>query len=241
MRRVELTIDKVMDRNGRVLGSRLEISNSARVLDSNNCLVQAVNSLAGGKGNRKGKLILAVGDGAHTELVKTMAGVAKTLRQSVVVEVPSTTQELSGLAVAQIKGLRSILKIEVALRSDGAEMAGLIRDIRRIDPHIVIIDEALSASMVRTRRREALLDLVEACSSRGARVAVSGEFCDGDQAWFLDAGADIFIGHRFGVRVSCEEAGHFEASRRVIAEAGERGDLDSLMCKLGVHRVMNVE
>lgn len=239
MRSVELKIDKVTDRNGRVLGSRLEVRNSARVLESNSCLVQAVNSLA--KGNRKGKLILAVGDGADSELVRTMAGISKELRKSIVVEVNSSAEALSAVAIAQIKGLRSILKIEVAIRSDGAELAGLIRDIRNIDPQIVIIDAALSASMVRTRRREALLDLVEACAARGARVAMSGEFCDGDQAWFIDAGADMFIGHSFGVRVNCEEAAHFEASRRVIAEAGERGNLDSLMSRLGVQRAMNVE
>jgi hypothetical protein len=239
MRSVELKIDKVTDRHGRVLGSRLEVRNSARVLESNSCLVQAVNSLA--KGNRKGKLILAVGDGADSELVRTMAGISKELRKSIVVEVNSSAEALSAVAIAQIKGLRSILKIEVAIRSDGAELAGLIRDIRNIDPQIVIIDAALSASMVRTRRREALLDLVEACAARGARVAMSGEFCDGDQAWFIDAGADMFIGHSFGVRVTCEEAAHFEASRRVIAEAGERGNLDSLMSRLGVQRAMNVE
>lgn len=50
------------------------------------------------------------------------------------VEVSSSALELSDVAVAQIKGLRSILKIEVALRSDGAELAGLLRDIRKIDP-----------------------------------------------------------------------------------------------------------
>lgn len=239
MRSVELKIDKVTDRHSRIIGSRLEVRNSARVLDSNCCLVQAVNSLA--KGNRKGKLILAVGDGADSELVRTMAGISKELRKSVVVEVNSSSDALSEMAIAQIKGLRTILKIEVAIRSDGAELAGLIRDIRNIDPQIVIIDAALSASMVRTRRREALLDLVEACSARGARVAMSGEFCDGDQAWFIDAGADMFVGHSFGVRVTCEEAAHFEASRRVIEEAGERGKLDSLMSRMGVRRAMNVE
>jgi len=239
MRSVDLTIDKVTDKHNRVLGSRLEVRNSARVLESNSCLVQAVNSLA--KGNRKGRLFLAVGDGADHELVRTMAGISKELRKSVVVEVSSSALELSDVAVAQIKGLRSILKIEVALRSDGAELAGLLRDIRKIDPQVVIIDAALSASMVRTRRREALLDLVEACSARGARVAVSGEFCDADQAWFTDAGADMFIGHSFGVRVTCEEAAHFEASRSVIAAAGERSNLDSLMSRLGVQRALNVE
>lgn len=241
MDKIDLGIDKITDRQGRCLGSRLELVDESIGLQRNELLVHAVNSLAGGPKQRKGKLVLPLLMGEdNSQLVQTMTCLSKNLRQSVVVEAHAGVGGLSAAAVTQLRGLRTMLKVNLALSSKGYQDNTLCRDIKALDPEIVFIDEITVAGMIRSRRRAVLLDLAESCGRRGARVAVAGNFSDGDQAWLSDAGADMFVGHRFGVRINGPEVMRMTASRR-LAEGATTNQLDGLMGRLGVRSAMIID
>lgn len=241
MEKMDLGIDKIVDRHGRCLGSRIELASAQTAWNANDLLVHAVNSLAGGPSKRQGKLFLPLNVcEADTQVVQSMAGLAKHLRKNVFVEAHASSGGLSAVAVTKLRGLRTMLRVNLALSSKGYSPKALMRDMKALDPEVVIVDSVRAATMIRTRQRQMLLDLEEVCRVKGARLAVEGDFCDGDQSWLIDGGADMFIGQRFGVRVAYPEGMCVAASRTVSGEI-ESGQLDGLMWRLGVHTAMNVD
>jgi len=240
MCRIELGIDKVTDRHGRCVGSRLDLLAAEAEGSRNDLLVHAADTLAGGSTQRKGKLFLrlVVNGTSSLLLSQSLSKLSKRLRQNVVIEIHAGEDGLSQEAIACLRGLRNLQKINLALSSSGYEWGKLKSDIKALDPEFVIIEDGLVGEMIATRNRANLIDLSEVCAKRGTRVVVNGEHSDGNQMWLMDAGVDMFMGHRYTARISCPDLEAAAVLRRISAQ--ENGELDGMMAKMGVRTALIV-
>lgn len=240
MCRIELGIDKVADRHGRCVGSRLDLLGAAVYGSRNELLVHAADTLAGGASQRKGKLFLPLTVSGSSSLVlsQALAKLSKRLRQNVVIEIHAGVEGLSPEKIACLRGLRNLQKVNLALSSTGYEWSAFKKDIKALDPEFVIVEDKLIAEMIATRNRANLIDLSEVCAKRGTRVVVNGQYCDANQMWLMDAGVDMFMGYRFTARISCPELDAADVMRRISRE--ENGELDGVMAKMGVRTALTV-
>lgn len=244
MCKVEVSVDRIRDSRGRCVGSRLEVASVDGAEDHNEILFQVAADLTEAQGTRRGKLFLAVElTDVTSSLVRAASAMRRELRGEVVIEATTRGGEIGDHQGRLMRNLRTTLGFPIALRSDVADQEGFLRGIRRMDPEFVIVDSRTSAWMVTRKDRSFLLDVVEQCAPRGARVMMQTEAQGQERDWLIAGGTEMTVQDRFHVQMDCDLYRGRETSRSVDGTSAGKpyATLDGLLTSLGVEKALKVE
>lgn len=201
---VDLIIDILRNRHNECVGSRIDLQQDVDGYSNLEVLAAIVRQLASRR--NKGRLVLPVSEeSCVTTALNALASLPADLRASVYLEACGSRGRLRPQTIQLLQ--RAAARTNVALSTAGFDVDGFfsaMQDLGKI-VSLVIVDEERTATMIRTRKRTFLLDLSEAASRLGARVAVCGDVSDGNLAWLLDAGASMTLGSRKGATLFCTE------------------------------------
>lgn len=235
---VDLIIDILRNRHNECAGSRIDLQDDVDGYSNLQVLASVVRQYASKR--NKGLLVLPVSEEACiTTALNSLATLPTELRASVYLEARASRGGLEPQTVQLLR--RAAHRSNVALSTAGFDEASFFSAMQQLGKvlSLVIVDEELTANMVRTRKRTFLLDVSEAASRLGARVAVSGDLSDGNLAWLLDAGASMTLGSRRAAKVLCTELAN-QRSARTLRPAGQSAG-EATLARAGVSSMMALE
>ena len=235
---VDFIIDILRNRHSECVGSRIDLQQDVDGYSNLEVLVAIVRQLASRR--NKGRLVLPVSEeSCITTALNALASLPADLRASLYLEARASRGGLKPQTVQLLQ--RAAARSNVALSTAGFDVGSFFAAMEDLGKvlSLVIVDEELTATMIRTRKRTFLLDVSEAASRVGARVAVCGDLSDGNLAWLLDAGASMTLGGRKGATLFCTELPSPRDAR--APRVGVPAASDSSLARVGVSSMMALE